>query len=80
MGRIAAGAVVYMYTVGVIVTGVYLERTWGEIGETAILVASLAVALGWALYYHVAIKSRVARLSRPGESWRPSEGDDEAED
>lgn len=77
MGRIAAGAVVYMYTIGVILTGVYLERTWGALGETEILVVSLAVALGWGAYYYVAIEPRVERLSTPGESWRPSDGDDE---
>lgn len=49
----------YMYTAGVLVSGVYLERWSADLGLMAILTLSLFTAVVWFLYYKFILVDKI---------------------
>lgn len=52
----------YVYTLGVMVTGVFLSQQLGEFDSPLLWVAVFAVSLGWIVYYHFVIVPRFEHL------------------
>jgi hypothetical protein len=58
----------YVYTAGVLASGVFLHRTLGNLGDGGLLVVIALVTIGWTTYYNLAIKPRIRRLEGSGKS------------
>ncbi|WP_162994078.1 hypothetical protein [Halalkalicoccus subterraneus] len=57
-----ANLVRYVYTLGVMVTGVFLSQRLGGFDDPLLWVSLFVVAFGWIGYYHVAIVPRFEDL------------------
>lgn len=57
-----ANLVRYIYTLGVMVTGVFLSQQSGGFDSSLLWVSLFVVALGWVGYYHVVVIPRFEHL------------------
>ena len=55
----------YVYLAAVVITGIYLERTFGEWGRFAVLGLGAAAALFWFVYFR---RTMVPRMERAREA------------
>lgn len=60
----------YVYTLGVMVTGVFLGQRLGGFDSPSLWTAVFAVSLGWIAYHHFVIVPRFDRLDDRGEGLR----------
>ncbi len=56
----------YLFIVGIIVTGILIERTLSGLEHAVILIVGLLAALIWLVYYHIALQSRFERFEERG--------------
>ena len=56
--------VIFAYTVGVVVTGIFIERTFGGSDEFVVLGIGALVALVWTVYYRYAVGPRLEKLRK----------------
>lgn len=56
----------YLFIVGVLVTGILIERTLSELDHAIILIVGLLAALIWLVYYYIALEARFERFEQRG--------------
>lgn len=49
----------YMYILGILVTGVFLERLVGQFGKVVVLGTAVIAGFGWLWYYKWSIAPRI---------------------
>ncbi|MFC6734083.1 MULTISPECIES: hypothetical protein [unclassified Haladaptatus] len=58
----------YMYTLGAVISGVYVEKLFTDLSPALIVAPAAVVSVFWVFYYNYSIAPRIERITDPDAS------------
>jgi len=65
--------ILWAYTAGAVVTGIYVDRMLAEFSQPVVISAALVVAVPWLLYYRIAVQPRLDAVENGTQPGAPKE-------